>query len=87
MVSQAELILRVSKLWFLVLSQFFREGMGPFKTMSQDHCQNFEQSKIFLYILISWIAIKIVKWVDSIINKLPGVELQFLCFLVRRTRA
>ena len=30
MVSQAELILRVITLWFLVLSQFFRDGMGPF---------------------------------------------------------
>ena len=32
MVSQAELILRVITLWFLILSQFFRDGMGPFKT-------------------------------------------------------
>ena len=31
MVSQAELIPRVITLWFLVLSQFFRDGMGPFK--------------------------------------------------------
>ena len=31
MVSQAELILRVITLRFLVLSQFFRDGMGPFK--------------------------------------------------------
>ena len=31
MVSQAELILRVITSWFLVLSQFFRDGMGPFK--------------------------------------------------------
>ena len=31
MVSQAELILRVITLCFLVLSQFFRDGMGPFK--------------------------------------------------------
>ena len=30
MASQAELILRVITFWFLVLSQFFREGMGPF---------------------------------------------------------
>ena len=30
MVSQAELILRVITLWFLVLSQFFRDRMGPF---------------------------------------------------------
>ena len=30
MVSQAELILRVITLWFLVLCQFFRDGMGPF---------------------------------------------------------
>ena len=30
MVSQAEFILRVITLWFLVLSQFFRDGMGPF---------------------------------------------------------
>ena len=30
MVSQAELILRVITLWFLVLSHFFRDGMGPF---------------------------------------------------------
>ena len=27
---QAELILRVITLWFLVLSQLFRDGMGPF---------------------------------------------------------
>ena len=32
MVSQAELILRVITLWFLVLSQFLRDGMGPFNT-------------------------------------------------------
>ena len=31
MVSQAELILRVFTAWFLVLSHFFRDGMGPFK--------------------------------------------------------
>ena len=31
MVSQAELILKVITLWFLVLSQFFIDGMGPFK--------------------------------------------------------
>ena len=31
MVSQAELILRVITPWFLVLSQFFRDIMGPFK--------------------------------------------------------
>ena len=31
MVPEAELILRVITLWFLVLSQFFRDGMGPFK--------------------------------------------------------
>ena len=31
LVSQAELILRVVTLWFLVLSQCFRDGMGPFK--------------------------------------------------------
>ena len=31
MVSQAESILRVITLWFLVLSQFFRDGMGPLK--------------------------------------------------------
>ena len=31
MVSQAELILRVITLWFLVLTHFFRDGMGPFK--------------------------------------------------------
>ena len=31
MVSQAELILRVITLWFLVLSNFFRDGMGPLK--------------------------------------------------------
>ena len=30
MVSQAELIPRVVTLWLLVLSQFFRDGMGPF---------------------------------------------------------
>ena len=28
MLSQAELFLRVITLWFLVLSQFFRDGMG-----------------------------------------------------------
>ena len=31
MVLQAKLILRVITLWFLVLSQFFRDGIGPFK--------------------------------------------------------
>ena len=31
MVSKAGLILRVITLWFLVLSQIFRHGMGPFK--------------------------------------------------------
>ena len=31
MASQAELILGVITLWFLVLSQFFRDGMGLFK--------------------------------------------------------
>ena len=31
MVSQAEFILKVITLWFLVLFQFFRDGMGPFK--------------------------------------------------------
>ena len=34
MVSQAELILRVITLWFLVLFQFFRDGMGPFKNLA-----------------------------------------------------
>ena len=34
MVSQAELILRVITLWFLVLSQFFRDGMGPLNSIS-----------------------------------------------------
>ena len=31
MVSEAEFILRVITLWFLVLSQFFRDGISPFK--------------------------------------------------------
>ena len=31
MVSQAEMILRVITFWFLVLSQFFTDGMGLFK--------------------------------------------------------
>ena len=30
MVSQAEIIIRVTTLWFLVLSQFSRDGIGPF---------------------------------------------------------
>ena len=30
MVSSAELILRVITLWFLILSQFFTDSMGPF---------------------------------------------------------
>ena len=30
MVSQAELISKGITLWFLVLSQFFRDGIGPF---------------------------------------------------------
>ena len=34
MISQAELILRVMNLWFLVLSQVFRNGMGHFKRTS-----------------------------------------------------
>ena len=33
LVSQAELILRVITLWFLVSSQFFGDNMGPFKIM------------------------------------------------------
>ena len=33
MVSQAELILRVITLWFLVLSNFFRDSMGPFNSI------------------------------------------------------
>ena len=32
---KAELILRVITLWFLVLSQFFLDGMGPFKVQAQ----------------------------------------------------
>ena len=35
MVSQAELILRVITLWFLVLPQFFRDVMGPFYIIVQ----------------------------------------------------
>ena len=31
--AQAELILRLMTLWFLVLSQFFRDDMGPFKQL------------------------------------------------------
>ena len=31
---QTELILMVITLWFLVLSQFFRDGMSPFKFLS-----------------------------------------------------
>ena len=39
MVSQAELILRVITLWFLVLYQFFfRDGMGPFKLLVFEYC-------------------------------------------------
>ena len=34
MVSQAQLILRFITLWFQVLSQFFRDGMGPFNIQS-----------------------------------------------------
>ena len=34
MVSQAELILKVITVWFLVLSEFFRDGMGPFNLTS-----------------------------------------------------
>ena len=37
MVLQAELNLRVITLWFLVLSQFFRDGMGPFKFYIPDY--------------------------------------------------
>ena len=37
MVSQAELILRVITLWFLVLSQFFKDGMGYFKTLDKNN--------------------------------------------------
>ena len=36
MVSQAELILRVITLWFLILSQFFKDGMGPFNRSIQN---------------------------------------------------
>ena len=35
MVSQAEIIQRVITLWFLVLSQVFRDGMGPFKLIQE----------------------------------------------------
>ena len=34
MVSQAELILSVITLWFPVVFQFFRDGMGPFKNLA-----------------------------------------------------
>ena len=37
MISEAELILRVISLWFQVLSQFSRDGMGPFKFEIQNH--------------------------------------------------
>ena len=36
MVLKAELLLSVITLWFLVLSHFFRDGMGPFKAV-QDY--------------------------------------------------
>ena len=49
MVQQAELILRVITVWFLVLSHFFRDGMGPFKASAgqedihrQEDVQRFE---------------------------------------------
>ena len=38
MVSQAKLILRVITLLFLVSSQFFRVGMGPFKVSKRLIC-------------------------------------------------
>ena len=37
MVSQAELILMVITPWFLVLSQFFRDRMGPLLTPFSPH--------------------------------------------------
>ena len=40
MVSQAELILKVITLWFLVLSQFFMDGMGPFKRNERSQVKN-----------------------------------------------
>ena len=49
MVSQSELIIsqseRVITLWFLVLSQFFRDSMGPFNKV--------KKHKILVMILLS----------------------------------
>ena len=42
MVAQAELILRVITLWFLVLSQFFRDGMGAFKNPQLTYVNNYK---------------------------------------------
>ena len=45
MVSQAELILRVITLWFLVLSQIFRDGVGLFNVY-------------FQHVIICWVNVK-----------------------------
>ena len=47
MVSKAELILRVIALWFLVLSQFFIDGMGPFKFLVKQWSDVFLKSSNF----------------------------------------
>ena len=46
MVSQAELILRVITLWFLVLPQFCIEGMGPFKTLVDHKVKFFDHGNL-----------------------------------------
>ena len=51
MVSQAELILRVITLWFLVLSQFFREYMGHFNAYKAYTCITRLQMSVLIKIL------------------------------------
>ena len=55
MISQAELILGVITLWFLVLSQFFRDGMGPFNKCLQQTETDGESFKLLLLLNTTYI--------------------------------
>ena len=65
MFSQAELILRVITLRFLVLSQFFRDGMGPFKLILKLNSKFYENrlSKIeYIIALHKSVGHKEIDW-------------------------
>ena len=47
MVSSAELFLRVITLWFLVLSDIFKDGMGPFNDTFAALCKRNFKIKMF----------------------------------------